>query len=394
MRRRPFGRSLILSSALAVVVAGFAACGSSAPSKKDLVANGQVCGPEGSGSCASGHCANGFCCAAGDCCSIAADCPSTFGSPPTCTSSGSSTTCQGTRLDAACQGSICTVVTVDDDSACDGAVRDCGAYPSTTCTAATDQVVATCASSCTGPADCTTGYTCDGAGKCMLIGGTGDPCTGAGQGTCLAGLRCENGLCCDATATGACCNTNDQCANGLACDTASHACYTTCTNNDSSRCASPPTSYCTANTCVPKLPQADACTDGRQCTSGNCAQGVCCNIACAGACDSCNHPSIPLSKGTCTRLAPGTFCNDGSACTSGDTCDGGGTCVGTPYSCGASSTCVTRGCNGDGTCFAINNNGAACGNCGTCSSGSCVGDCGSLAQCCFPGCAPFGGYCP
>lgn len=47
-------------------------------------------------------------------------------------------------------------------------------------------------------------------------------------------------------------------------------------------------------------PLGMACSSGADCGSGNCADGVCCNVACGGACDACN---LQGSVGLCT-LSP------------------------------------------------------------------------------------------
>ena len=61
------------------------------------------------------------------------------------------------------------------------------------------------------------------------------------------------------------------------------------------------------------------CSAGNQCQSGFCAQGVCCNTACAGACQSC---ALAGTLGTCTNVATGTtdpagICKDQGTTTCG-----------------------------------------------------------------------------
>jgi hypothetical protein len=364
--RTVFTASLL--ACLALLLAGAGACGSS-PGTTESRANGQSCGSTGNSSCASDHCDNGFCCAAGNCCGVAGDCPASYRSPAACDDTGPTTTCQGKRRDATCAEGTCATATVDDDSACAGAVRDCTPFRPITCTSAASQPVATCLTACTGNADCAAGYACAG-GQCLVKVGMGAACSGAGQGTCNDGLKCENAICCDAAA-GTCCTASAQCAGGLACDTATtHACFTTCADNDSSRCASAG-SYCQSNACVAKLAQGAACTAGGQCPAGFCAQGVCCDSACAGTCQSCNDPANPGGRGTCGQASAGTSCSDGNACSSGDACDGAGHCAGTPFSC-VGGLCKTSTCNGTG-CTVVNLTGPACLHCGTCENGVCVG---------------------
>ena len=63
-----------------------------------------------------------------------------------------------------------------------------------------------------------------------------------------------------------------------------------------------------------------SCTDGQQCNSGFCVDGVCCESACANTCGSCNAED---AEGTCTPYAVGhdpdaecpiTACGGGFAC--------------------------------------------------------------------------------
>jgi subtilisin-like proprotein convertase family protein len=84
------------------------------------------------GETADGHCQNGFCCDYGDCCANNTDCPfqsppSAYWAAPSCDDAGN---CQGHRMDASCDNSICGSVSVDDDTACDTSVLsdDCNYY--------------------------------------------------------------------------------------------------------------------------------------------------------------------------------------------------------------------------------------------------------------------------
>ena len=57
------------------------------------------------------------------------------------------------------------------------------------------------------------------------------------------------------------------------------------------------------------------CSSGMECVFGFCTDGVCCDIACAGVCESCN---LVGTEGTCT-VRPA---NDDGACAVCKTCDG------------------------------------------------------------------------
>src|SRR5262249_49091037 len=132
-----------------------------------------------------------------------------------------------------------------------------------------------------------------------------------------------------------------------------------------------------------------------------CAQGVCCNAACADPCAACD---LPGSVGTCTLRPAGAAA---AACL-GTLCDGQrSTC---PSSCAVDSDCATgygckagacggsngkpgasgAGCAGglcvDGVCC-----NAACGPCGRCDAPGSVGTCVARAAGAAgsPSCLPY-----
>ncbi|MBL8715440.1 MAG: hypothetical protein JNL79_05560 [Myxococcales bacterium] len=140
----------------------------------------------------------------------------------------------------------------------------------------------------------------------------------------------------------------------------------------------------------------EACTDGaKDCASGRCVDGVCCNTACDGQCEACD---VAASKGTCSPVkgaphGPRVACSDGAgsvcqakscdgvepkscaafadaavvcaaaSCVSGSAkpearCDGKGACAGVtatscaPYACGGAA-CKTK-CTADSDCAGSN----------------------------------------
>jgi hypothetical protein len=112
-----------------------------------------------------------------------------------------------------------------------------------------------------------------------------------------------------------------------------------------------------------------ACTDGAQCASSFCVDGVCCGNACTGPCRSCNQPS---NDGTCLAYAQGS--DPAGECSGGLTCNGAGACgppVGGPKAngelCGAGSECMSTFCK-DGVCC----NNACDGTCRSCATGTCT----------------------
>lgn len=168
------------------------------------------------------------------------------------------------------------------------------------------------------------------------------------------------------------------------------------------------------------------CSQGSQCASGYCVEGVCCDSSCTGTCQACTVAFKGSgTNGTCGNIAPNTDpqnecaagdCNglgacgappgaspDGSACASGNTCssgycvDGvccGSACTGLCQACTASkkgsgtngtcgpidagidpdNECSAGHCNGAGTCATVIvlGNGSGCSNNAQCSSGACV----------------------
>src|SRR3954468_3871560 len=78
------------------------------------------------------------------------------------------------------------------------------------------------------------------------------------------------------------------------------------------------------------LALGQSCAVGDDCDSGSCADGVCCNLACAGSCVSCNQAG---SAGQCLPVVAGTM-------------DPRGTCKDE----GVASCGLTGGCNGQGGC--------------------------------------------
>jgi alpha-tubulin suppressor-like RCC1 family protein len=180
----------------------------------------------------------------------------------------------------------------------------------------------------------------------------------------------------------------------------------------------------------PGLALGVPCSDGQVCTSGRCADGVCCDEACSGSCESCNEPGSPGKcvaasgtprgarpdcrgqapcKGTCDGTNRGACAYPGSmqecappSCQGGvertrSVCDGTGNCPAqTPVSCGAfpcgptacagtcsaSQPCTTGNVCSGGKCVPKLPDGEACSVGSLCASGSCVdGKCCASASC-------------
>jgi len=114
---------------------------------------------------------------------------------------------------------------------------------------------------------------------------------------------------------------------------------------------------------VTVLDNGQHCTDGGQCASTYCIDGLCCDSACDGTCMACDVASNP---GTCTEVPVGEAPRRGectmepaSSCGEDGKCDGQGACRKYPIGmeC-ASAVCTTDGhavmsasrCDGVGSC--------------------------------------------
>jgi hypothetical protein len=143
-----------------------------------------------------------------------------------------------------------------------------------------------------------------------------------------------------------------------------------------------------------KAANGTSCTAGTECGSGFCAQGVCCNTACAESCYACTSKLTGSSPdGTCAVVSSGVT-DPAGACTAGTTtscgnsgsCDGNGACekygsstVCKAASCGTSGFTSASTCDGKGNCVA----GTATDCKGfTCSAATgCATTCASDADC-------------
>ncbi len=166
----------------------------------------------------------------------------------------------------------------------------------------------------------------------------GDACTAGAQ--CASGV-CDGGFCCKAA-----------CATCQACAAGTGACVTVANAQDPDSCTG--ASTCSASgTCG--LKNGQAATSGASCASGNAADGVCCDTACAGSCDAC---AVAGKVGTCT-ITPGVA----------------GTPSCAPFLCGATAKCPTS-CGSDADCAA----GSFCSAASVCTVRRAIGAAGSGSQ--------------
>ncbi|HVR02821.1 MAG TPA: hypothetical protein VMT47_11865 [Polyangia bacterium] len=219
--------------------------------------------------------------------------------------------------------------------------------------------------------------TCNGAGACRKY---------------APGSVCKGGACDGASVGGVyVCDSIGRCKPGPAtvcapfgCDPSVSQCFAACKAD--ADCAN--NVKCVAGSCGPK-PRAAVCAKNADCASGFCADGVCCNVACQGACVACNQVG---REGTCWPIDLGVVdprgqCKDQGAASCGrtGTCDGFGGC--TLYR--AETICIPSACAGDrletaGTCNGV----GVCRPPGVqacapfrCANGACKTKCASDADC-------------
>jgi hypothetical protein len=136
------------------------------------------------------------------------------------------------------------------------------------------------------------------------------------------------------------------------------------------------------------LANGQSCGSGTLCASGNCVEGVCCNLSCGQLCYSCN---LPTARGTCTAVPSGQdprvqcVAQAASTCGRAGGCNGAGACrlhaAGVQcaaQTCAATTETAARTCNGAGLCSS-----AATRNCFPylCAASACRTSCTTAADC-------------
>jgi len=249
-------------------------------------------------------------------------------------------------------------------------------------------------SACIADGDCLTFHCADAVCCDTACAGLCDSCTAAGRGTgadgtcgfaatgsdprklcpgpvCSAGMQTTAQLC---DGAGACKASASTSCGTFLCSTT--ACHTTCTAPDDSRCIAG--HFCnSAGTCAPKQELGTACADARACKSGFCADGVCCDRACTGACEACTASKIGSgTDGTCAVVAADT--NPRGRCTPDSAY---------PFSCKGDGLCDGK----SAACRVFAKEGTKCGS-ATCSSGALSGQlCNATGSCQLLStpCAPY-----
>jgi hypothetical protein len=130
-----------------------------------------------------------------------------------------------------------------------------------------------------------------------------------------------------------------------------------------------------------KSPEGESCSLNSQCISGQCPSqdGVCCDVACSGTCESCAGAKNGGMDGACGFVVAYTDL-DNDCPLAGGVCNGAGVCQsdnGTP--CVGGGECVSGSCpSPDGVCC----NSACGGNCQACTlsrTGSADGTCANIS---------------
>lgn len=226
---------------------------------------------------------------------------------------------------------------------------------------------------------CRDGFECSTDGVCVL------DCTECGSlipgDTCVAAADCRSGVCVE----GLCCD--------AACDGVCSSCAGRRTGQPDGACSvvlesAAPHPECGGAACDGeghcKGSRGSSCANARQCDSGFCYDGLCCNEDCGGLCEACSRALTANADGFCLSTLPGK--ERGDECTGAVACNGAGACFGGALGSGCddafecnSGFCVDGVCcDGacDGTCQACGATGACFSVASAEDSGTCDNDVG------------------
>lgn len=239
-------------------------------------------------------------------------------------------------------GAFCTVGDVcDGHSRCvAGAGNECddhAACTSDACDESADACLHVLGSGCLVGGDCVASGARPLAYPCLVCDPTQSAsdwspapvASACSDARCSAGVTFSEGTC---DAAGACVRaTVMACASG-ACLHDGSACEPPCT---ASSC--PPGERCgEAMHCVSLATDGSTCAADDECSSGHCADGVCCADACTGLCAACD---LPHEEGRCVAIPATT--DPARECPGSAVCDGHGACA-TPGVPDAGTTDASR----------------------------------------------------
>jgi MYXO-CTERM domain-containing protein len=332
-------------------------------------------------------------------------------------------------VDGVCCNSLCL-------GACDACSAALSTGPDGTCSPSKDgslgapacaggvlcngqDAVCPAAGTCVADSDCAPDYYCSSDSHCSVRKSQGAACAPLQGGDCKqADCRvcqsgfCSDGVCCDEACSSSC----DVCSKGLGasqdglcslaaagydgtpscasikCSGVSATCPLECEVD--AQCKVAESCNPVTKTCDPVGGTGSACKSNSQCTSGICADGFCCNVACNGACEACSADKKGYgADGVCQDIQAGTDPDDecpsesAQTCKLSGMCDGKGACSVHPAgtSCGASSCAdgkVTgQVCDGQGACTSAQQP-VSCFPFTQCADAStCAVSCGSDSEC-------------
>lgn len=330
--------------------------------------------------CKKGYCVEGICCES-ECDGICSSCDEArtgrrrgicdvvlADAPPVaacgdaaCDGSGSCRRQRGEacELGAQCRSGFCADG-VCCESACDGLCESCTAALSGGLDGFCGATFAhrETADECVGPT------ACNGVRGCYTAQ-LGAECEQASE--CVSGF-CADGRCCASACDGTC----SACTSSGACNAVLSA-EDVGTCDDSFGCAQPP---CQCNASGGCAATGGTCVTGASCVSGFCSDGVCCDSACDGLCESCRASETGATTGRCAPIManqdPSSECENGA-------CDGASACqrdIGS--ACTASGQCTSGNCI-DGLCC-DNSCGGKCRSCRGADTGGSDGVCGLVAS--------------
>jgi hypothetical protein len=266
---------------------------------------------------------------------------------------------------AACSGNVSNLAdTCNGAGTCvDSGQQDCFPF---VCNASTGL----CKTSCSGDADCQSGYQCTGS-TCKKV--RGQPCTTDAE--CASGF-CTDNVCCDARCNGVCEKCNQ--ANRLG------FCDPVPVNQDpDEECPTEPVSSCGRTGVCSGNRSCQLYAAGTVCVAASCATASSANLA-----DTCDGLGTCVDRGiqscapyVCAGGVCRTSCSSNADCVSGYSCKTStGQCLKNDgQSCTANSECLNNACC-SGVCRNLSTDPTNCGSCGTVcqtgagtSSNTCVG---------------------
>ena len=231
---------------------------------------------------------------------------------------------------------------------------------------------------------------CDGKGACRSYFGQ----------VCFNNLSCASGICmdsrcCDSTCLTTCFSCNIKSKEGTCSpltDNNDAGCNDACTSCVSGNCTpraygqqvTQGSKFCSGTLicdgygeCRKKI--GEPCNHNKDCASGTCVDGRCCNNTCETTCYSCN---VKGKEGTCSPMSGqrDTGCNEACiSCTAGKCSP---LTSGTQVTQGTKLCSGTSACDGKGACK--KKIGQACNNSNDCASGVCVDGVCCITPCLTP----------